>query len=273
VDHELSQYQTHRLAALNKGDDMSIVNNCAIECAEDGTRKPTVGLFGFGGFGRLIAAELAPHVNLKIHDPYISVLGGVSLHEAAEADVIILAVPVSEIRNICEEIADFLKPGAMVVDVGSVKLAPIADMVECLPDHVQIVGTHPLFGPQSAKDGVAGHKLSLCPVRGQDWRLLRSFLVRSLKLKVITCRPDEHDRETAIVQGLTHLIAKVMRDMGPLPTRMTTASFELLTQAMEMVKDDPPAVLNAIETANPFAADVRARFFEQAEGVRGAFER
>lgn len=237
-------------------------------CAE----KTSIGLFGFGGFGQLIAEHVSPHVELKIHDPYTSVLGGVSLVEAAQCDVIILAVPVSEIRGICEDIADFLKPGAVVVDVGSVKLAPIADMVECLPDHVQIVGTHPLFGPQSAKVDVAGHKLSLCPVRGDAWRGIRVFLRRQLGLDVIICHAEEHDREAAFVQGLTHLIAKVMSDMGPLPTRMTTASFELISQAVDLVKDDPPTVLNAIESANPFAAEVRDSFFKRAEVLRAQFE-
>lgn len=233
--------------------------------------KVTVGLFGFGGFGQLIARELSPYVDLKIHDPYTSVLGGVSLAEVAQADVIILAVPVCEIRSICEDIADFLKPGAVVVDVGSVKLAPIADMVECLPDHVQIVGTHPLFGPQSAQDGVAGHKLSLCPVRGEAWRALRIFLKRKLGVEVITCQPEDHDREAAMVQGLTHLIAKVMTDMGPLPTRMTTTSFDLMSKAIDMVKDDPPTVLSAIESANPFAAEVRDTFFRRADALRAQF--
>lgn len=236
-------------------------------CAE----KTTVGLFGFGGFGQLIAQQLAPHVELSIHDPYTSVFGGVSLAEAAQCDVVILAVPVSEIRTICEDIADFLKPGAVVVDVGSVKLAPIADMVECLPDHIQIVGTHPLFGPQSAAQGVAGHKLTLCPVRGKAWRSIRVFLQRQLKLDVITCQPEDHDREAAMVQGLTHLIAKVLSDMGPLPTRMTTASFELISKAVEMVKDDPPSVLNAIEGANPFAAEVREGFFRRAEQLSAVY--
>lgn len=235
--------------------------------------KKTVGLFGFGGFGQLIADHLSPHVELKVHDPYKSVLGGVSLAEAAQCDVIILAVPVSEVRVICEDIAGFVKPGAVVADVGSVKLAPIADMVECLPDHAQIIGTHPLFGPQSAKDGIAGLKLSFCPIRGDAWRAIRVFLKRQLKLDVITCHPEDHDREAAVVQGLTHLIAKVMADMGPLPTRMTTTSFELISNAVDMVKDDPPSVLNAIEAANPFAAEVRDTFFRKAEVLRSQFDR
>ena len=75
-----------------------------------------------------------------------------------------------------------------------------------------------------------------------------------------------------MVQGLTHLIAKVLVEMGPLPERMTTVSFDLLREAVEMVRHDPPTVLHAIEAANPYAGDIRARCFERAAEVRAQFE-
>ena len=52
--------------------------------------------------------------------------------------------------------------------------------------------------------------------------------------------------------------------MGPLPTRMTTKSFDLLSEAISMVQHDAPEVFDAIETANPYAAGVRRRFFDLA---------
>ena len=80
--------------------------------------------------------------------------------------------------------------------------------------------------------------------------------------------PEDHDREAAVVQGLTHLIARVLLNMEPLPTRMTTASFERLMQAVDMVRHDSPAVFRAIERDNPFAAEVRDRFFALADQAR-----
>ena len=71
-----------------------------------------------------------------------------------------------------------------------------------------------------------------------------------------------------MVQGLTHLIACVLMAMEPLPTRMTTASFDRLMQAVDMVRHDSPAVFRAIERDNPFAAEVRARFFTLADAAR-----
>ena len=70
-----------------------------------------------------------------------------------------------------------------------------------------------------------------------------------------------------MVQGLTHLIAKVLVQMEPLPARMTTRSFDLIMQAVGMVRDDAPEVFRAIEGANPYAAGVRRRFFDLASAL------
>jgi prephenate dehydrogenase len=71
-----------------------------------------------------------------------------------------------------------------------------------------------------------------------------------------------------MVQGLTHLIAKILVRMEPLPRTMTTASFDLLMQATEMVRYDAPNVFMAIERANPHSKAVRDRFFALAEEMR-----
>ena len=241
--------------------------------------KPTLGLFGFGAFGALAAGALAEHFELRVFDPAYGqavlpdgrVLPMASMAEVAASEIVVLAVPVARMRHLCCEIAPLLRPGAVVVDVGSVKLAAVEAMEENLPGHVEIVGTHPLFGPQSAVGGIKGRKLVVCPVRGAAWRRVAAFL-RQLGLEVIVESAEAHDREAAMVQGLTHLIAKVLVGMGPLPERMTTASFDLLAEAVGMVRDDPPTVLHAIEAANPFAAEVREAFFQGAEELRSRFE-
>jgi prephenate dehydrogenase len=79
--------------------------------------------------------------------------------------------------------------------------------------------------------------------------------------------PEDHDQEAAVVQGLTHLIAKVLLRMGPLPTRMTTKSFDLLSEAISMVQHDAPEVFEAIEKANPYSETVRRRFFGLAASL------
>lgn len=221
-------------------------------------RPGTVGLIGLGAFGALVARHLAPHAAVLAHDPHrpaaaFAAAGArpVALAQAASCPVVILATPVSTLAEVIRALAPHLRPGTLVVDVGSVKVVPVALMRAGLPAHVEILATHPLFGPQSARDGVRGLRIAVCPVRGRTGMRAAAFLRRVLGLTVLRTTPEAHDRETAAVQGLTHLIAKVLVEMEPLPRRMTTRSFELLMEAVGMVRDDAPEVFRAIEHANP----------------------
>ena len=234
----------------------------------------TIGLVGFGAFGRLIACHLAPHAALTVTDPALPgphpLPPGARIGtpaRAAACDLVILAVPVAAMTPAMARIAPHLRPGAVVADVGSVKLAPAQAMRDHLPQHVDLVGTHPLFGPQSARDGLAGHKIAVCNIRGRSHLRLAAFFKRVLGLTVIRTTPEAHDREAAVVQGLTHLIARILTRMEPLPARMTTASYELMLQAAAMVRDDPPGVFAAITRDNPYAAPLRADFLRQARAL------
>lgn len=239
----------------------------------------SVGLLGFGAFGRLVAHHLSPHATLVVHDPAVTTTGNgsqgilfASVADVARSDVVVLAVPVAALRTAIRDLRPHLRPGAIVLDVGSVKVEPVAVMEAELPPFVDIVGTHPLFGPESAQGGLRGHKIALCPVRGRSMARVAAFLRAKLGLRVLVTTPEAHDRDAAVVQGLTHLIAKVLTRMEPLPTRLTTRSFEHLVAATEMVRHDAPGVFEAIERANPFAAAVRERFFALAEATRAELD-
>ena len=241
----------------------------------------SVGLLGFGAFGRFITHHLSAVMPIVVHDPAITAAGeaaapGVRFGSAAEAgscDLLIIAVPVSQFSSAIQEARPHLRPGAIVVDVGSVKVKPISVMQALLPEFVEIVGTHPLFGPQSARAGIAGRKIVICPVRGNKTaRRLAALLRGRFGLQVIVTTPEEHDRQAAMMQGVTQ-IARVLVRMEPWPDRMTTASFDHLVEATEMVRHDSAGVFTAIERENPFAAEVRERFFTLADQLREELER
>lgn len=234
--------------------------------------RPRLGLIGYGAFGRLAARHLAPAFEVLAYDPAGSAdehAVMVDLVTAAGCPVVVLAVPVGIVAATIAEIAPYLTPGALVLDVGSVKVLPMRLMAEGLPKNVSIVGTHPLFGPQSAANSLEGLRIAVCP--SNDLRAahrVAAWCRKALGLKVFIVSAEDHDREAATVQGLTHLIARVLIAMEPLPTRMTTASFERVMQGVEMVRYDSPAVFEAIERDNPFSAEVRERFFALADEAR-----
>jgi len=169
-------------------------------------------------------------------------------------------------------IAPHLKAGALVMDVGSVKVKPAEILSRVLPPATDIVCLHPLFGPQSGKNGIAGLKIVVCPLRGAREQGVVTFLRDTLGLEVSITTPEEHDREAAVVQGLTHLIAKVLIEMEPLPKNLTTRSFELMMEGVDMVRHDSMDLFLAIERDNPFSAELRRKFFAKADALRQFLE-
>ncbi len=238
--------------------------------------RPSLGIIGFGAFGRLMAQHLRAHCHLYAYDPAqppaTEGVAFASLAHVATCEIVVLATPVGRFETVIAAIAPYLNAGTLVLDVGSVKVVPAEIMLRCLPPHVDIIATHPLFGPQSARDGLAGLKIAVCPLRGTRAPRVAAFLRRALGLTVIMTTPEAHDREAAMVQGLTHLIAKVLVRMEPLPSRMTTRSFDLLLRAVDMVRHDAPEVFEAIERANPYSRQVRRRFFDLAAALDAALE-
>lgn len=236
---------------------------------------PFIGIVGFSAFGRLMAQHLRQHFRLCAYDPALPPGSLAELHDvvltslpiAASCPIVILAMPINRLDETVRAISPHLRPGSLVLDVGSVKTIPVEIMRRGLPEHVGIVATHPLFGPESARDGIRGLKIAVCPVRGNHAPRVAAFLRRVLGLNVIMTTPDAHDQEVATVQGLTHLIAKVLVQMEPLPKCMTTRSFDLLMQAVSMVRHDAPEVFQAIERSNPYSQQVRKRFFDLASAL------
>jgi prephenate dehydrogenase len=241
----------------------------------------TVCIIGFGAFGQLIATHLHSYFSIVVIDPAMPCIDGEyqgrvivgTIADLWRCDAVILAVPVSEFASVIRSIRDHLRPGSIVIDVGSVKVSPAKTMLEELPPHIEIVGTHPLFGPQSAENGIRGRKIAVCHIRGRATERIAAFLRRVLGLKVIFTTPEDHDKEVAIVQGVTHFIAKVLVRMEPLPKQLTTASFDHLIRAVDMIRFDAPSVFYAIERLNPYASEVRERYFAISAEIREELER
>lgn len=235
-----------------------------------------IGLFGLGAFGRLIVKHLSPYFRIKAYDPSKAALRFARRHNieittpeiVAACPMVILATPVPVLEAVAKSIAPHIRKGAMVFDVGSVKTKPARWLKAALPQHCDIICTHPLFGPQSAKTGIVGLEVVLCPVRAPRLYRISAFLERTLQLKVTVTTPEAHDEALAAVQGLTHLIAKVMSGLEPLPRRHTTASYDLMMKGIGYVQGDSDELFLTIERDNPFAADVRRRFFEEIDALR-----
>jgi prephenate dehydrogenase len=229
--------------------------------------RPSLGLIGHGAFGAFIHPHLARFFDIQVHDPADA--ASASLATAAAQDVVVLAVPLARMREVAAAIASHLRPGALVVDVCSLKVAPLEILAELLPPHVDILGTHPLFGPQSGKAGIAGLRIALCPLRGRRARPAARFLRQGFGLDVVLTTAEEHDRQMAYVQGLTHIVSRIVLAMDVPPLELRTTTFEHLSRMVDTVRHDSEALFRTIARDNPYAAEVRERFAEATTEVLG----
>ncbi|MCJ2031558.1 prephenate/arogenate dehydrogenase family protein [Methylobacterium sp. J-043] len=133
----------------------------------------------------------------------------------AEADLVILCVPVGAIGAVAAEIAPHLKPGAVVSDVGSVKAAVVAAVTPHLSPDNPFVPAHPVAGTEySGPDSGFATLFSnrwciLTPPEGTDATAVERVqgLWQGLGAIVETMTPEHHDLVLAITSHVPHLIA------------------------------------------------------------------
>ncbi|GJM19542.1 MAG: hypothetical protein DHS20C14_17550 [Phycisphaeraceae bacterium] len=240
--------------------------------------SPTIGLLGFGAFGRLAATHFTPHAAVTVHDPNVSETDILStgaqsgsLKISASCDAVVLAVPVQALPAALDAIAPHVRPGTIVADVASVKTLPVQWMLERLPAHTHVVGTHPLFGPQTAREhgAIAGEPIALCRARIDDdtFARVREFVEGTLGLAPVELTPDEHDKQMAMVQVLTHLVGHAANsmDLPELPT--ATVAYRRLLQMKRNTQGDSEELFEAIQRLNPHAAAARDAFLTHMTDV------
>lgn len=238
-----------------------------------GAMKQTLGIVGFGRFGRLAATYLKDHFDVVVHDredcSHVAAALGVrpgSLRDVASCPCVVLCVPISAVRSVLEGIIPDLRQGSLVVDTCSVKEYPIAMMKATLPPHVGILGTHPLFGPDSAASGIQGKKIILCPVRLKSLRKVSDFL-ESLRLRVLVCSAEDHDLAMASTQAVVQFLGRAFLDMGlPCPT-MATPGYERLIKIVDVVKNDTWELFYDLQTHNRFARQVRHKLITSLKTI------
>lgn len=228
------------------------------------------GIIGRGRFGDLAARYLSRFAETRTYDRKSPEGESQSLAEVCGADVLIICVPISELRNVLESIKGLLVPGTLVADVCSVKTYPLQWMLEILPFHVDILGTHPLFGPDSFDGDPAGRKIVLCPGRIEPERLERvsKFLSRR-GFEALRRTPAEHDREVAVTLNLPQLIGRALGKFGDGAYEVDTAGYRELRAISRRACNDTAELFADMNEYNPYSGEVNGRFLECILGVLG----
>jgi prephenate dehydrogenase len=220
--------------------------------------KRAVGLIGYGRFGRLAARYCSREALVHVYDPRVRVSGrrGIrraTLAEAASQPVVILAVPVSELRGVLRSIRPIVRPGTLVIDVCSVKVMPLGWMKRILPSSVSIVGMHPLFGPDSDTGTLSGQRIVVSPSRkGARWMRGIRALAGSHGVRLHVMTPAAHDRLMAETLLLTQYVGRLIQGAGFAARPWSTASYVQLKQIVRTAVHDSEQLFLDMVRYNPY---------------------
>lgn len=254
-----------------------------------------IGLIG-SSFARAIKLHgLAGHITISTRRPETLAkaealgLGDRYCLDAADAvrdaDLVIICTPVGSYAGIAKSIGGALKKGAIVTDVGSVKVTAINDLKPHLSAGVHLVPGHPIAGTEHS-----GPEAGYAELFSGRWNILtpeegtNADAVDKVKALWLGCgamveimTPAHHDQVLAITSHLPHLIAYTIVD--------TAAQLEDHTQK-EVIKfsasgfrdftriaaSDPVMWRDVFLTNKDAVLDILGRFSEDLDRMKAAIE-
>ncbi len=223
-----------------------------------------IGVYGLGRFGAFWAGCLAGRHEVVGYSRSPERKAPDTVKRVGEAEVlacdaIFLCVAISAMEEVVTKIAGKVKAGATIFDTCSVKVHPVTVMDKLLPEGVNVIGTHPMFGPDSGKNGIAGLPLVFCPVRGAPECAEAWFgEFEMMGLRVFRLAPDEHDREAAYTQGITHFIGRVLGDLDLKPSAIATMGYDKLLEIIQHTCNDPFQLFVDLQRFNPYTAQMHS---------------
>ena len=190
---------------------------------------------------------------------------------AAAADVVLISVPIDVTEEVIRRVGPLVRPGALLMDVTSIKATPVAAMLAA--SRASVVGTHPLFGP--TVHSLQGQRIALTPGRGDEWLAWLRTMLHARGLEMVETTPEEHDRAMAVVQVLVHfsteVTGKALADLGiPLQDTLRFTSpiylMELLLTGRHFAQS--AELYASIQMSNPAAAGVVDTFLRATAELR-----
>ena len=230
--------------------------------------KKEIALIGYGRFGRFISYHLRKRFRVSVVESSPSIrfekgIRRISIDEVESQRIIFLAVPISRMPHVLDAISSKLQPGTLVIDVCSVKEQPIRWMKSYLPRHVSILGTHPLFGPESASRGLSGHTIVLCPARIAKSKLRKIVTyLQGINVTVQIMTATQHDRFIASTLFLTQFIGRGLLDLPLHSSQNTTQNFQFLHRIATTTGRDTRELFRDMFHYNRFARTIPDKFIQ-----------
>lgn len=194
-----------------------------------------------------------------------------------DADLVIVAVPVLKTPEVIKQAVPFLKPGAIVTDVGSVKAAIVEAVDAMLPEGIYFVGAHPIAGGEKSGCEAAnvelfhGHKCVLTPSQDTNKAALGAVkkIWQEAGAQVVTMEAEIHDWILASTSHLPHIIIyNLVNSVGDNANRRA----DLMTYSAGGFKDSTRIASSSPDMWSEICGMNKANIIDAIEGFQKRLE-
>jgi prephenate dehydrogenase len=163
-----------------------------------------------------------------------------------------------------QENAAKIKPGSVLIDCASVKEPIINWFAKYLPEEIYYAASHPLFGPDSARDGLDGHIITLIPGRipYAHYQMLVHLFSDLMKLTVLNLTPQEHDKLMAYNLSLVHHLGRTFHKMQIFKLPLMMSGLKNLNQISQIVMNDSQELFEDFYRYNAYSEEIRVKFLD-----------
>ncbi len=145
----------------------------------------------------------------------IDLVAGNLREAAAEAQLLVIALPINSYEQIFKEIKNYLNPNTIITDLGSVKMQAVALADRLLPEEITFIGGHPMTGSERSGFKAATPFLYenayyfLTPRNNTSLDAIKKLetIIKSLGAYIIHLTPADHDLIVSRISHLPHIIA------------------------------------------------------------------
>ena len=243
--------------------------------------KKIVSVYGYGRFGKLWADILSEDFHVMVYSrrrvkeeevgPGIQV---VTLEKLHDCDALFYCVAISSFEEVLKQTKPYLRKDCIYFDTCSVKIQPVDWMKTHLPSSGGIIGTHPMFGPDSYYKAIEKLPMVMSEVRvdNDEFRWWVKYF-NSKKIRVELMTPDEHDKMVAYSQGITHYIGRVLSDIGLTSTAINTLGYTKLLEIIQQTCNDSWQLFCDLQRFNPYTKKMRKDLHESIEKIYSILEK
>ncbi|KAL2317078.1 hypothetical protein Fmac_030954 [Flemingia macrophylla] len=226
-----------------------------------------IGIVGFGSFGQFLAKTMIKQghtlraTSRADYSHFCLQMGIQFFRDVAEFlefdnDVILICTSILSLSEVLSSMPlTRLQRPTLFVDVLSVKEHPRALLLRVLPVESDILCTHPMFGPDSGKDGWKDLTFMYDKVRIRDEAICSKFIhiFASEGCRMLQMSCEEHDKLAAKSQFITHTIGRTLAEMDVKSTTIDTKGFQTLVQLKDTTTRDSFDLYSGLFVYNRFA--------------------